>query len=109
MFAWDVALNSNHIFLPAAVTLVALSAYAQTSAPAVTSERAAARFLDQATWGPTPSSITQLQQMGFTNWLSAQFALKTCVAFAVCRCVGMAADDRGGPVAGLHQQRGHFD
>lgn len=40
-------------------------------------DRAAARFLDQATWGPTPASITQLQQQGFAAWLQAQFALKT--------------------------------
>jgi len=40
-------------------------------------DHAAARFLDQATWGPTPASITQLQQMGIANWLNAQFALNT--------------------------------
>lgn len=38
---------------------------------------AAARFLDQATWGPTPASIAQLQQMGIDSWLAAQFALNT--------------------------------
>lgn len=38
---------------------------------------AAARFLDQATWGPTPAAIAQLQQMGISNWLNAQFALNT--------------------------------
>jgi uncharacterized protein (DUF1800 family) len=38
---------------------------------------AAARFLDQATWGPTPASIAALQQMGMGNWLNAQFALNT--------------------------------
>ncbi len=37
--------------------------------------RAAARFLDQATWGPTPASVAQLQQMGTDAWLNAQFAL----------------------------------
>ena len=42
---------------------------------AALSDRAAARFLDQATWGPTPASIAELQQMGFSNWLTAQFAL----------------------------------
>jgi len=42
-----------------------------------TSTRAAARFLDQATWGPTPSSIAALQQTGIQNWLTAQFALNT--------------------------------
>jgi uncharacterized protein (DUF1800 family) len=47
----------------------------QTPASAGLSARAAARFLDQATWGPTPSSIAELQQVGITGWLSAQFAL----------------------------------
>ena len=41
------------------------------------SDHAAARFLDQATFGPTPASIAQLQQQGFTAWLQAQFALNT--------------------------------
>ncbi|MGH9559774.1 MAG: DUF1800 domain-containing protein [Bryobacteraceae bacterium] len=41
------------------------------------SERAAARFLDQAAWGPTPASIAQVESMGFSNWLAAQFALNT--------------------------------
>ncbi len=41
------------------------------------SARAAARFLDQATWGPTPASIAELQKMGIDNWLKAQFALNT--------------------------------
>ena len=40
-------------------------------------DRAAARFLDQATWGPTPASISQLEQTGIANWLAAQFALDT--------------------------------
>jgi hypothetical protein len=44
--------------------------------PAVT-PRAAARFLIQATWRPTPASIAQVQSMGFNNWLEAQFALNT--------------------------------
>ena len=41
------------------------------------SASAAARFLDQATWGPTPASIAQLQQAGIGNWLNVQFALNT--------------------------------
>jgi len=40
-------------------------------------DRAAARFLDQATWGPTPASIAQLQQIGIDDWLAQQFALNT--------------------------------
>src|SRR5271170_4031897 len=56
---------------------LALPGFSQTTpAPAMTA-RAAARFLDQATWGPTPTSIAALQQMGITAWLNAQFALNT--------------------------------
>ena len=41
------------------------------------SASAAARFLDQATWGPTPASIAELQKMGMSNWLKLQFASNT--------------------------------
>jgi uncharacterized protein (DUF1800 family) len=37
-------------------------------------DRAAARFLDQATWGPTAASIASLEQTGIANWLTAQFS-----------------------------------
>ncbi len=40
-------------------------------------DRAAARFLDQATWGPTPPAIAQFEDLGITDWLNAQFALNT--------------------------------
>jgi uncharacterized protein (DUF1800 family) len=62
--------------LLAVVCLVVQPGWSQAATPVISS-RAAARFLDQATWGPTPASIAQLQQMGFTNWLTAQFALNT--------------------------------
>jgi len=39
--------------------------------------RAAARFLDQATWGPSPGSIAYLQSIGIDKWLAIQFAMKT--------------------------------
>lgn len=35
----------------------------------------AARFLTQATFGPTPAEITRLRRMGYTAWLNEQFAL----------------------------------
>ena len=57
------------------VVTAALSAHAAFGQSV--SAGAAARFLDQATWGPTPASIAQVQQMGFANWLEAQFALNT--------------------------------
>lgn len=53
-------------------------ALAQTATPTVVmTDVAAARFLDQATWGPTPAAIAQLQQQGIANWLQWQFALNT--------------------------------
>jgi uncharacterized protein (DUF1800 family) len=35
----------------------------------------AVRFLQKASWGPTPASIAELQTMGVENWLTAQFAM----------------------------------
>jgi len=35
----------------------------------------AARFLTQATFGPTPAEIARLRRMGYNAWLSEQFAL----------------------------------
>ena len=52
-------------------------AVAQTAGAPLMSDHAAARFLDQAAWGPTPAAVAQLQQMGIASWLGAQFALST--------------------------------
>lgn len=60
----------------AAGALVSCLASGQTTTLAI-SDHAAARFLDQATWGPTPASIAELQQTGIGNWLNSQFALNT--------------------------------
>ena len=48
-----------------AVTFCVQCLDAQTST--LITDRAAARFLDQATWGPTPASIAQLQQLGIAS------------------------------------------
>lgn len=66
-------------YLALLLTLYASSsAFSQTSNGSTSlSARAAARFLDQASWGPTPTSIAQVQQMGIDAWLNAQFALNT--------------------------------
>jgi uncharacterized protein (DUF1800 family) len=61
----------------ACVVTAALLCTSQVFGQAALSDRAAARFLDQATWGPTPPSIAELQQLGFNNWLNNQFALNT--------------------------------
>jgi len=63
-------------FLIIGIALGLQSGVAQTTTP-VMSDHAAARFLDQASWGPTPAAITQLQQTGIAGWLTAQFALNT--------------------------------
>src|SRR6266404_877192 len=39
------------------------------------SANAAARFLTQTTFGPSPSDITAVQSLGYANWLTNQFAL----------------------------------
>lgn len=38
---------------------------------------AAARFLLQATFGPSPSDIALVQYMGYSNWINYQFSLPT--------------------------------
>jgi uncharacterized protein (DUF1800 family) len=39
-----------------------------------TTDRAAARFLDQATWGPTPAWVASLLSTGVANWLTDQYS-----------------------------------
>lgn len=62
------------IFLPVAIVagLASQAVYGESI-----SDREAARFLDQATWGPTPASIAAVESMGINSWLAAQFALNT--------------------------------
>ncbi len=58
--------------------LTALSAQSPiTEKSVIVTPNSAARFLDQASWGPTDSSIAQLQQIGMNAWLQGQFALNT--------------------------------
>ena len=39
----------------------------------VVSWRAAARFLEQAAWGPSPESLVRVRQLGFERWIEEQF------------------------------------
>lgn len=48
-------------------------------ASAGTANLAAGRFLEQATFGPTPSDIVRVNQMGIDAWLNEQFALPETV------------------------------
>jgi uncharacterized protein (DUF1800 family) len=59
------------------LVLMTVPASGQSGQSSSLTAAAAARFLDQATWGPTSASIAQLQQMGIDGWLASQFALKT--------------------------------
>src|SRR5271168_1215164 len=59
------------------VTCLIISLGLMGAADAQISDRAAARFLDQTTWGATPASIAQVEKQGFSAWLQAQFALNT--------------------------------
>ena len=43
-------------------------------ANAVVSLRAAARFLEQASWGPSPQSLAEVRQIGFERYIEQQFA-----------------------------------
>jgi uncharacterized protein (DUF1800 family) len=51
------------------------SAITQVSTVTVETVSAAVRFLEQSTFGPTPALVTQVQQMGFPEFLTSQFAL----------------------------------
>jgi len=45
------------------------------NSPNQVSASAAARLLEQSTWGPTPQSITHVQQVGMQAFLDEQFAI----------------------------------
>ena len=66
----------KQLFCLLLISLPALRPAASQSATPLMTDRAAARFLDQATWGPTPQGIVNLQNTGITPWLEQQFAAK---------------------------------
>lgn len=54
----------------------------------------AARFLTQATYGPTPETIAALQSQGYAAWINAQFALPLTSHLAYVDGLPVLADDR---------------
>lgn len=48
----------------------------ETAAPANANYYAAARFLEQASWGPSPSSIADVQRLGQAAWLDQQLLMR---------------------------------
>ena len=55
-----------------AVVMTASGLVGATSAGGAPSAVAAARFLEQASWGATPASVADVQQLGFAAWLTQQ-------------------------------------
>ena len=62
------------IRLAAVLCASALWAVAQTSPLPNMPPSTAARILEQATWGPTPQSISELQTKGFDKWFADQMS-----------------------------------
>jgi len=62
----------SHTRVPSKATSSAQSA--GTKQPAAVSAMVAARFLEQASWGPTPAAITQVQGAGLQGYLDQQFS-----------------------------------
>jgi len=44
----------------------------QDATPANASYYTAARFLEQASWGPSPLSVAEVQRLGYTTWIDQQ-------------------------------------
>ena len=43
-----------------------------TATPTNVNAYAAARFLEQASWGPTPAAVAEVQRLGMEGWIDAQ-------------------------------------
>src|ERR1700733_16306102 len=76
-----------------AVTSYAWSRSAAQSAAAPPSAPDAARFLRQATWGPTPDLISQVETSGFESFLDEQFSAPVSSYPALPLVVSPPADD----------------
>lgn len=68
-------LNSRSAFisLSFAIFFCSVSLRSQTTPPKI-SPLAANRLLQQASWGPTPDSLSRLQNIGIDAWINEQFA-----------------------------------
>lgn len=53
-----------------------------TPSPTNVSAYAAARFLEQASWGPTPQSVQEVQRIGMSAWIDQQFKTPASIAVA---------------------------
>ena len=47
-----------------------------TATPTSINSFAAARFLEQASWGPTPNSVAEVQKLGIEAWIDQQLNMR---------------------------------
>ena len=50
-----------------------------TATPTSVNAYAAARFLEQASWGPTPASVAEVQKLGYEAWIDKQLAMRATI------------------------------
>ena len=50
-----------------------------TATPTNVNAYAAARFLEQASWGPTPASVAEVQKLGYEAWIDKQLAMRATI------------------------------
>jgi uncharacterized protein (DUF1800 family) len=65
-----------------------------TPSPTNVSAYAAARFLEQASWGPTPQSVQEVQRLGMSAWIDQQFKVPASVAVAPTYVIDYDDDSR---------------
>jgi uncharacterized protein (DUF1800 family) len=71
---YHLAASAIVCFLSTGAAVLAQDPTTTPPAPQV-SAMAAARFLEQAAFGPNPASIAEVQALGFSAWIDAQIAL----------------------------------
>jgi uncharacterized protein (DUF1800 family) len=65
----DVPAKASFVPADGQVTVV-------TAKPNNVNAYAAARFLEQASWGPTPASVAEVQRLGIEGWIDQQLGLR---------------------------------
>jgi uncharacterized protein (DUF1800 family) len=65
-----------------------------TPSPSNVSAYAAARFLEQASWGPTPQSVQEVQRLGMAGWIDQQFKTPASIAVAPNYVIDYDNDNR---------------
>ena len=68
----DVPAKASFVPADGQVTVV-------TAKPSSVNAYAASRFLEQASWGPTPASVAEVQRLGIEGWIDQQLGLRASV------------------------------